>query len=262
MGILPNGAGGITSYLSAFGVGASGAERAPLADRNQENVMDILKTDMEPVWEEAFEKYNTGMAGMLLRIVTGVSSELTGAFRTIGELVSLRWAQVDNHESYLGDLQDRTQNLEGVIGYGCRYMSSSPGVTTTKSTMPFDTNVGPMVGVTPLSGGRFRLDSKGLWRFESQLRFWGAALAPPECFMDILIRKPDGSEFARLSAIASSSNEITVTNVMPVVVPTAGYTAEVQAWTSALPVLGTWRGIGGGLGTTRFSVFKISSETE
>lgn len=160
------------------------------------------------------------------------------------------------------DLQDRAQVLEGVIGYACRYMSTSPGVTTTQTTMPFDTQVGPATGVTLQSGGRFRLDSKGLWRFEAQTFFETAKLAPPRCFMDIVIRAPGGTEYKRLKAMQSTDNGITVTNVMPVTIPTAGYTAEVQAWTSALPLLGSsWRSIGGGLGTTQFSVYKISSET-
>lgn len=206
------------------------------------------------------------MRNMLLeileKILTGTASGLSAPFAFIADLLKLRWDQADNSAAAVLDLQDKTQKLEGVIGYACRYMSASPGVTTSPQTMPFDTQVGPIVGVTPQSGGRFRLDSKGLWRMEAQVRFWGASLAPPRCYMDIVIRTPAGAEFTRLKAMASSDDEITVTNVMPVVIPAAGYTAEVQAWTSALPLVGgNWRGIGGGIQTTRFSTFKISDET-
>ena len=201
-------------------------------------------------------------ATILQKIVTGVTAGLLPIFKTAAELMSLRWAQVDGHESSIGDLQDKTQKLEGVIGYGCRYMSSSPGVTTSPTVMPFDTQIGPAVGVTLQSGGRYRLDSKGLWRFEAQTFFQTANLAPPRCFMDIVIRNPSGAEFARLKAMGSTDQGLTITNVMPVVIPAAGYTVEVQAWTSSLPIVGaSWRSIVGGLGTTRFSVFKISSET-
>ena len=165
------------------------------------------------------------------------------------------------HTSQIQDLQDTTLELQGVVGYGSCYMSSSPGVNTSPRLMPFDSVVGSHKGVT-LSGGKYTLGSKGLWRFEAQVRFWGAKYAPPKCFMDIVIRAPGGAEITRLKAMASSEDEITISNVMPAVVPTAGCTAEVEARTNGLPVFGNWRGIGGGMQTTRFSVFKISEETE
>lgn len=180
----------------------------------------------------------------------------------IASLLGMRWDQVDEHDYAIGDLQDKTQQLEGVIGYGCRYMSSSPGVSTTPTTMPFNTQVGPVLGCELQSGGRTKLLSKGLWRFEAQCRFTTAKWAPPACYMDIVIRDTSGNEFTRLKAMISTDDEVTVTNVMPVVVPAAGYTAEVQAWTSRIPIIGgSWRAIGGGFTTTRFSCFKISEET-
>lgn len=200
--------------------------------------------------------------GDVAKVVQGITTGLSGAFATAAGLVGLRWNQVDAHEDSITDLQDKTQALEGVIGYGCRYMSSSPGITTSPEVMPFNTQVGPAVGVTLLSGGRFQLDSKGLWRMEAQTYFQTAKLCPPRCFMDIVIRAPGGAEFTRLKAMASTDDGVTVTNVMPVVVPAAGYTAEVQAWTSAIPLLGgNLRSIAGGFTNTRFSVFKISDET-
>lgn len=200
--------------------------------------------------------------GDVAKVVQGITTGLTGVFATAAGLVGLRWEQVNSHEDAITDLQDKTQALEGVIGYGCRYMSSSPGVTTSAEVMPFNSQVGPAVGVTLLSGGRFRLDSKGLWRMEAQTYFGTAKLCPPRCFMDIVIRDAGGSEFTRLKAMASTDDGVTVTNVMPVVIPSAGYTAEVQAWTSSIPLVGgNLRSIIGGLTTTRFSVFKISDET-
>ena len=199
--------------------------------------------------------------GDVAKVVQGITTGLSGAFATAAGLVGLRWNQVDAHEDSITDLQDKTQALEGVIGYGCRYMSLSPGITTSPEMMPFNTQVGPMVGVT-VDGWRFVLGSKGLWRFEAQTYFQTAKLCPPRCFMDIVIRTPGGAEFARLKAMGSTDDGLTLTNVMPVVIPTAGYTAEVQAWTSSIPLVGgNLRSISGGLGTTRFSVFKISEET-
>lgn len=237
-----------------------------LATRDQDTIVDTLSSQVQdsPGWNGASDNFFGMLSQMVLGLVTGVGNFFTGvlggAGQTIMDLMNLRWAQVDDHEYKIGDLQDKTQVLQGVIGYGCRYMSSSPGINTNPTTMPFDMQVGPAVGVTMRSGGQIRFNSKGLWRCEAQVRFLGAPSAPPDCYMDIVIRTPGGAEFTRLKAMSSSDHEITVTNVMPVVIPEAGYTAEVQAWTSRLPVLGNWRGIGGGFSTTRFSVFKISSE--
>lgn len=200
----------------------------------------------------------SGLLNALMGIFTGASTILQG----ISYVLGLRWNQVDTHDTAIGDLQDKTQALEGVIGYGCRYMSTGAGVQTSPATLNFDTQVGPALGVTLLSGGKYRLNSKGLWRFESQVIFNDSKWSPPRCYMDIVIKDTSGNEFARLKALAVSDAPITVTNVMPVVIPAAGYTAEVQAWTSSLPLIGAaWRTIGSGLSYTRFSVFKISSET-
>lgn len=221
-------------------------------------------SDLQPLVPGFFDLPLQDLFAPLLNALNGVGGGvLGGALSGIADLFSGRWAQVDDHEDAIGDLQDKTQVLEGVIGYGCRYMSSSPGVNTSASVMPFNTQVGPAVGVDLIGGGRFQLKSKGLWRLEAQCYFQTASLAPPRCYMDIVVRTPGGSEFARLKAMGSTDQGLTVTNVMPVVVPAADYTVEVQAWTSGLPLIGgSWRSIGGGLGTTRFSVFKISDETE
>lgn len=149
--------------------------------------------------------------------------------------------------------------LDGITGYASRYMSSSPGVTTSASTMPFDTNVGGSVNVTWLSGGKARFDKSGVWNLFAQVRFWGAAFAPPRCYMDIVVRDSGGTIVTRVKGMASTDDEVTVTNVMTVEIPAAGYTAEVQAWTSSLPLIkSNWRGIGGGKETTRFTMLRVS----
>lgn len=259
---IPNGAGGFTPYGQSFQVGALGQDRAAFQGRDQASVTDLLKADQQPVIDDAFGDFNTGMLGFLGKLFSGITTGLTGAAAAIAEGMANLFGRVDSAETDIVDLQDRAQVLEGVIGYGCRYMSTSPGVTTSAAVMPFDTQVGPVVGVTLQSGGKFRLDSKGLWRLESQVRFWGAALAPPRVYMDIVVRNSGGTEIARIRAMGSTDDEVTLTNVMPVVIPSSGCTAEVQAWTSGIPVVGgNWRGIGGGYSTTRFSAFKISDET-
>lgn len=189
--------------------------------------------------------------------------DLLNAPQTVlGMIPKIKIAGLTEIEDTVVDLQSKTQELADVVGFACRYMATSPGVSTSPSVMPFDVQVGPYVGVTLQPSGRFRLDSKGLWELNAQVRFWGAKWAPPKCFMDIVVRDPGGTEIARLKSIQSSEDELTIPNAMPVVIPSAGCTVEVVAWTSAIPIIGgNWRGIGGGLGTTRFWVKKMSSET-
>jgi hypothetical protein len=262
MGVIPNGSSGLTPQADSFGWTAGGNEQLSFADRDQSAVTALLKSQKKSPLTSPFSGFSSAMISMFTSVVTGVTTGLSGALSTLATLVNMRWTQVDDHDTAIVDLQDKTQLLEGVIGYGCRYMSSGPGVTTSAETMNFDTQIGPAVGVTLRPGGLFRLDSKGLWRFEAQVYFQGASGAPPRCFMDIVIRNAAGAEFTRLRAMGSTDDPLTLTNVMPAVIPAAGYTAEVQAWTSDLPIIGgSWRSIGAGLGTTRFSVFKISSET-
>lgn len=170
-------------------------------------------------------------------------------------------SQVSTLQSAVQDLQDQAQYIQ-VPGYASRYMSTGAGVQTTPTTLNFDTKKGPSVNVTLMSGGRFRLDQPGLWRFEAQAKFNDSKWSPPRCFMDIVIRNPSGVEEGRIEAMATSDAPLTITNVMPYVIPSAGYTVEVQAWTSSLPLIGAaWRTIGSGPRQTNFSVFKISSET-
>lgn len=199
---------------------------------------------------------------ILEKVLTGAGAGLLAPFAALAELMGLRWDQVDNHDAAIVDLQDQTQVLEGVIGHGTRYMSTSPGVTTSPKTMPFDVRVGPLVGVTLQSGGKFRLDSKGLWDFHAQCEFTGGFLCPPEVYMDIVVRNPAGVEVGRRKAKGSSQDPVTVYNYYSYTIPSAGYTVEIQAWTASLPALGNWRGISGGLQTTGFSARKISAEVD
>lgn len=213
------------------------------------------------LWSVLMDMLNNLLGGIL----TGNGAGLATPFAFLADLVGLRWLQADETEQSVGDLQDRTQQLEGVIGHGSAYMPTSPGATTSAERMPFGTTeasrVGPQVGVEWLGDGRVRLLSRGLWDVSAQVEFWGGLLMPPGTFMDVVVRNPSGGLFYRMKAKASTSDNVTVTNVTSVTVPDAGYTVEVQAWTSSIPLGGTFRGISGGLETTRLMVRKISQET-
>lgn len=200
---------------------------------------------------------------LLMKAVQGVLGGGFGEFSVLSNLMGLRWDQADRHDNAIADLQDQAQVLEGIIGHASAYMASSPGTTTSPARMPFTTQSGPLVGVENLGDGRWRLLSKGSWDISAQVEFWGGTLMPPGTFMRIVTRDPSGGVYHRRAAKASSSDNVTLTNVTNIVVPAAGYTVEVEAWTSAL--LGvpgaTFRGISGGFETTGLYIRKVSQET-
>lgn len=208
-----------------------------------------------------------GIAGVLSAIANGLLGAITGTFEgggilgTISDLLNIQWFRVNEHESSLADLQDKTQALEGVIGHASFWMPTSPGTTTSITRMPFTARSGPIVGIEPLGDGRLRLLSRGSWDINAQVEFWGGLLMPPGTYMRILVRDPAGEPFFLRDAKASTSDNVTLTNVANVVVPTSGYTVEVEAWTDSIPIGGTTRGIRGGFNTTGLYIRKVSSET-
>ena len=221
-------------------------------------------SDLQPLVPGFFDLPLQDLFAPLLNALNGVGGGvLGGALSGIADLFSTRWGQVDSIDGAVQDLQDKTQELEGIIGHASAYMTASPGTTTSATRMPFTTQAGPLVGVESLGDGRWRLLSKGSWDISAQVEFWGGALMPPGTFMRIVTRDPSGGVYHRRAAKASSSDNVTLTNVTNIVVPTAGYTVEVEAWTSAL--LGvpgaTFRGISGGFETTGLYIRKVSQET-
>lgn len=222
-----------------------------------------------PSLEGVFNTFGDVVVGFV-RAVMGIFTPGGGGppisgnpLAALSDLMSLRWDQADRHDNAIADLQDQAQVLEGIIGHASAYMASSPGTTTSPARMPFTTQSGPLVGVENLGDGRWRLLSKGSWDLSAQVEFWGGTLMPPGTFMRIVTRDPSGGVYHRRAAKASSSDNVTLTNVTNVVVPAAGYTVEVEAWTSAL--LGvpgaTFRGISGGFETTGLYIRKVSQET-
>lgn len=258
MGVIPPGASGPENPKSRFAVGAGGADRISVEDRNQDNVTEALKVDADQDYLGSFGDFNTGLLGTLLGMFTGVAGALTGIPAAIANMMAGLFQEVDSQGSDIRDLQDTTTDLSLATGHATAYMSSSPGTTTTATRMPFTSRSGTLRGVTDLGNGQWRLDSGGEWDLSAQVEFYGGAFAPPSTYMQIVVRKPDGSVFDGITAKGSSSDTITMTNITSTMVPGPGYTVEVMAWTSEFPVLGgNWRGISGGYATTRLRIRKF-----
>ncbi|MCD2109352.1 hypothetical protein O4214_30275 [Rhodococcus erythropolis] len=172
------------------------------------------------------------------------------------------------------DMQNRTQILEGIIGYGSWVASQNLFLSIDQNnagarTMSFDRQVGPSVGVTlvpdsALAGKKVqRLDSQGLWQVLAQTRsrrtiYSGTA----KVYMDIVVKDPSGNEHYRRSmdqsAISSEGGdgEITLTNNVFFTVPGPGYTVRVDLFS------GQWRWFYGGSQWSGLSILKHSSEVQ
>ncbi|AYR03178.1 minor tail protein [Gordonia phage Octobien14] len=120
--------GSVNFPAGAFPVGAGGAARARMENRNEGVVKGLLKGDYKPEVDEAFEGFNTGFAGVLQRMLTGSGSgPLSSGLSFVRDLLSLRWAQVDTHDvdieitrriamSAQSQLQDIANNIEDPTG--------------------------------------------------------------------------------------------------------------------------------------------------
>lgn len=178
----------------------------------------------------------------------------------------------------INNLQSTTQKLEGIIGYGSWVASQNKFIGIINNApdrvMEFDAQQGPIVGVElytdPLFANRkiVRLKSEGLWELKAQTcaRRTGYT-GSDKVYLDIVVRRPDGSEFYRRasSALAHKDDgginpvgdgEIAIKGDLFVVVPTPGYTVHVELWT------GRWRWFYGGSLWSGLSVLKHSSEVE
>ncbi|MGB6182384.1 MAG: hypothetical protein WBF79_14170 [Rhodococcus sp. (in: high G+C Gram-positive bacteria)] len=191
-----------------------------------------------------------------LAITSGPNAALTGVLGAINSFVSDLKLLGDEHTSLIDDLQDKTQNLAGVIGYGCSTQTGAQGgAGGGKFVLPFTTQIGPIVGVTRSTNG-FVLGSKGLWRVDAMQFFDFYTLGSNQVDMDIRVYAPDGSLFLQRFNHNENAGANTLTSLVSFVVPAAGYRVEV--WAQA--ALG--RGILGGNAYSSLNVTKISDETD
>lgn len=73
-------------------------------------------------------------------------------------------------QTELAGLQDRTQELEGVIGYAHAYANGGISLALGSVKYPMSNPIGRVVGAT-MTNGSFILGSKGLWVADGQATF-------------------------------------------------------------------------------------------
>ncbi|MGW6376216.1 hypothetical protein ACWFRB_09155 [Rhodococcus sp. NPDC055112] len=154
------------------------------------------------------------------------------------------------------DLQDKTQKLEGVVGYCHTYsLGGSSNSIAGDIRIPIDAQIGPIVGAT-IANGAIYLSSKGLWVADAQLSAEGyTALGSTYMNIQIRVYSPSGTLHAQRIAEADTTSRESLLVHVPFVVPSAGY--YVELWGNAA----FGRGSRGGNVWNGMSVEKRSTET-
>lgn len=241
----------------APGLPGSGAEDTKnLAQR----VADQMKNPAGLILAQVFSRIVSVLSGFLnlgdlldniARAITG-----NGAFGGEGALVDIFGFGYDTRTD-LGNLEDRTQDLEGVIGYSHSYSSGGISANPTAGDIKLSmTNViGSNVGTTFANGGVV-LASRGLWVASLPLTVDFYLAGSMYTNAQIRVYAPDGSLYRQRIAEADSGERETHFVHLPFTVPTAGY--RVEAWCNAA----AGRGIKGGSTWNGLSVEKRSLEKE
>lgn len=154
----------------------------------------------------------------------------------------------------LAGLQDRTQELEGVIGYAHAYANGGISLALGSVKYPMSNPIGRVVGAT-MTNGSFILGSKGLWVADGQATFDFLNIGVKKISLTLKVYAPNGSEHFKRTSVFDTGEQNTRAVHMPFTVPSAGY--YVELWVNA--AIG--RGVFGGSEWNGLSVSKISTET-
>ena len=156
----------------------------------------------------------------------------------------------------LAGLQDRTQKLEGVIGYAHAYASGGISMSLGSVKYSMSNQIGPVVGAT-MTNGPFILGSKGLWVADAHMSFdyYTIPFGVTKISLSIRVYAPNGSLHAIRTARDDTDQDGTLAVHEPFTIPSAGYYAEM--WINA--AIG--RGVFGGSEWNGLSIEKRSTET-
>lgn len=157
-------------------------------------------------------------------------------------------------QTELAGLQDRTQELEGVIGYAHAYANGGISLALGSVKYPMSNPIGRVVGAT-MTNGSFILGSKGLWVADGQATFDFLNIGVKKISLTLKVYAPNGSEHFKRTSLFDTGEQNTRAVHMPFTVPSAGY--YVELWVNA--AIG--RGVFGGSEWNGLSVSKISTET-
>lgn len=187
--------------------------------------VDILRGDLSKIPGKISEEL-AGFANRIVAAVEGVQVE--NPFEKLEEIFTAQKNQIDQQSQELAELQDQNQKLLGVIGYG--HATPSSELKTNGFSrwlrLSMDKQVGPMVGMH-INDGRIHLESKGLFFIQCQSTHdWYGVRDKVQ--VSLRVFDPQGNLHAEKTSVEDSSTQATVTVLMPVTVPSAGYYLEVH----------------------------------
>ncbi|QNN99374.1 minor tail protein [Gordonia Phage Sephiroth] len=131
--------GSVNFPSGAFPVGAGGAARAPFEGRTESAVKGLLKTDHKPEIDEAFSGFNSGLVGVLQRVLMGTGTgPLTAGLAWLRDLMKNRWDQVDETQESVVSVGTQVHYVQEVIALqsGMGVWETGPDRTGTPS-FPF-----------------------------------------------------------------------------------------------------------------------------
>ena len=173
-----------------------------------------------------------------------------GLYGAIGSHISGKASASD-----LATLQDRTQALEGVIGYAHGYCNAGISLAIGPIKYGVDAQVGPIAGVV-LTNGAFYLGSKGLWVADARVTFDPAGFGVGEdTEVRVRVFDPGGTIYFEATNVNHGNQRQTLTLHVPFTVPTSGY--RVELWVAAAVA----RNVQNGSFFNGISVEKRSTET-
>jgi hypothetical protein len=249
--------GGLTSGLATTATNLFGGFVGKIVDDTDPTTVESpadVSTQVEGFFGNPGSKLFDGVLGFLSPILQGLTGGLSGIAQFIAGLFAIRWDQVDTHGQELGDLQSRTQYLEGVIGFAHSYATNDLSLTIGETKRPMTNQIGPAVGVQ-FTGGGFTLQSRGLWVADAHQTFDTYLIGAKDIWLGVRVFAPDGSLYAQRYSHSTEDAPSTLNVHLPFTTPAAGY--RVEMWVHAAIGRGVW----GGSANAGMSVFKESSET-
>lgn len=195
-----------------------------------------------------------GIAAWANKTRAEYESDILGGVTESTKKIKLFGGGVADTQTELAGLQDRTQELEGVIGYAHAYANGGFSLSLGSVKYPMSNPIGRVVGAT-MTNGSFVLGSKGLWVADGQATFDIYRVGVKKISVTLKVFAPGGSLHFQRTALTTTEEEFTHSVHMPFTVPSAGY--YVELWVNAA----VGRGVYGGSEWNGLSVSKISTET-